>query len=267
LAKLRERGLRNLRVHIKANIMYYMQAIWSHEPPDQRFFRLHEVPVPKLQGEMTYTLEANPDAVPLAPEWKKPLKLVVKCELDPDLEFQTLQEVADLDNLLGCKGNYMIFPLKEPNALTKFMMTPYLDPIAGLGDPDPLGNWTLSDFVKYACCLHEKLSKEQFERLRPGLEETYRLLVNARGSDGEEIVVPTDSLFIEALPGVHPILEDFKLFHRVVDVKKVQAEVRGMEFENLRFAARLLQGEREDLTIEKKVVVENAGTTVIGSDA
>ena len=29
-----------LRVHVKENILYYMQAIWSHEPPDQRFFRL-----------------------------------------------------------------------------------------------------------------------------------------------------------------------------------------------------------------------------------
>src|SRR5439155_5461323 len=27
-----------LRVHVKDNILYYMQAIWSHEPPDQRFF-------------------------------------------------------------------------------------------------------------------------------------------------------------------------------------------------------------------------------------
>jgi hypothetical protein len=262
----RKAQISRLRIHIKANIMYYMQAIWSHEPPDQRFFRLHEVPVPKLQGEMTYTLEENPDAIPLQPNWKKPLKLVVKCNLDSDLESQTLQEVADLDNLLGFKGNYMIFPLKEPNALTKFMMTPYLDPIAGLGDPDPLGNWTLSDFVKYACCLHEKLSKEQFERLRAGLEETYRLLVNARGSDGEEIVVPTDSLFIEALPGVHPILEDFKLFHRVVDVKKVQADVRAVEFENLRMAARLLAGEREDPTIEKKMIIEGVPQIAVNPD-
>jgi hypothetical protein len=29
-----------LRIHVKQNILYYMQAIWDHEPPDQRFFRL-----------------------------------------------------------------------------------------------------------------------------------------------------------------------------------------------------------------------------------
>jgi hypothetical protein len=73
-------------------------------------------------------------------------------------------------------------------------------------------------------------------------------------------------LFIEALPGVHPILEDFKLFHRVIDVKKAQADVRAVELENLRAAARLLAGEREDPTIEKKVIVENPGTTIVGSD-
>ena len=42
--------------------------------------------------------------------------------------------------------------------------------------------------------------------------QAYQQLVNAPGTDGDEIVVPTDSLFIEALPGVHPILEDFKPF-------------------------------------------------------
>lgn len=30
-----------LRIHVKQNIIYYMQAIWAHESPDQRFFRLY----------------------------------------------------------------------------------------------------------------------------------------------------------------------------------------------------------------------------------
>ena len=33
-------------MHVKENILYYMQAIWSHEPPDQRFFRLYNIDVP-----------------------------------------------------------------------------------------------------------------------------------------------------------------------------------------------------------------------------
>ena len=35
-----------LRVHVKENILYYMQAIWRQEPPDQRFFRLYNIDVP-----------------------------------------------------------------------------------------------------------------------------------------------------------------------------------------------------------------------------
>ncbi len=264
----RKEQIARLRVHIKSNIMYYMQAIWSHESDDQRYFRLHEVRVPKLKGKLIHTLASDPDAIPLPPTWTKPLKHVVKCEIDADdIEFESLEQVADLDNLLGFKGNYMMFPLKQGNVLTDFMMMPYLDPVAGLRDPDPLGDWTLTDFVDYVCCLRHSLSQSEFDKLRPGLEAVYRHLVNAPGSDGEEIIVPTDSLFIEALPGVHPILEDFKLFHRVVDVKKVQAEVRGAEFENLRAAARLLAGEREDPTIEKKIVVEGGTDVLVAPDA
>jgi hypothetical protein len=107
----------------------------------------------------------------------------------------------------------MMFPLKKSNALTDFMTIPYLDPVFGVGDPDPLADWTLTDFVKYVCCLRKKLPKEEFLKLLSGMMEAYRNLVNTQGSDRNEIVVPTDSLFIEALPGAHPILEDFKLFH------------------------------------------------------
>jgi hypothetical protein len=261
----RKTQIARLRVHVKANIMYYMQAIWSFEPPDQRFFRLHQVRVPKLQGQLTYTLEDDPDGTPMPPTWAKPTKLVAKCALPDDLEFETLAEAADLDNLLGFKGNYMMFPLKKSNTLTDFMMVPYLDPILGLRDPDPAGTWTLPEFIEYVCCLRKQLSKDEFVRRLPGLIDAYRQIQNASGAEGDEIVVPTDSLFIEALPGVHPILEDFKLFHRLVDVKKAQAEVRAAELENVRAAARLLAGERDDPSIEKTVVIKG-NTNVITDD-
>jgi hypothetical protein len=264
----RRAQIARLRLHIKSNIMYYMQAIWSHEPPDQRFFRLHEVSVPKLTGKMSYKLEEDDDAVPMPPTWTKPLKLTAKCNLDTTdfKEHQTLEEVADLDNLLGFKGNYMMFPLKKSNILTDFMMTPYFDPTTIIRDPDPLGQWTLAEFSKYVCCLYHKLRKEEFERRFPGLKEIYLLLMNTSDVDGDEIIVPTGSLFIEALPGAHPILEDFKLMHRAVDVKKAKADVRAAELENIRAAARILGDKLEDPNIEKKVVIQGGNGMIVSPD-
>src|SRR5262249_271719 len=137
----RKTQIDRLRVHLKSNIMYYMQAIWSHEPPDQRFFRLHQVRVPKLKGKTRYTVVADQDAIPKAGDWITPHKVIVKCQLDSVLEYEPLEEVADLDTLLGFKGNYMMFPLKASNVLTDFMMIPYLDAVMGIRDPDLLGNW------------------------------------------------------------------------------------------------------------------------------
>ena len=71
--------------------------------------------------------------------------------------------MADLDKLLGFKGNYMIFPLKKSNPLTDFMMAPYVDQEWGLYDPDTVGNMTLDEFSDYVCCLKKKLLPEDFE--------------------------------------------------------------------------------------------------------
>jgi hypothetical protein len=78
----------------------------------------------------------------------------------------------------------------------------------------------------------------------------------------ELINVPTDSLFIEALPGEHPLLGDFQALHRAVDVKKVQVDVRELELENIRYAARVLSGERGDPDVDKRVIIEGPGVTV-----
>ncbi|MGY8679566.1 hypothetical protein Q2941_17475 [Bradyrhizobium sp. UFLA05-153] len=49
-------------------------------------------------------------------------------------------------------------------------------------------------------------------------------------------------------------------------MKKVQAEVRRAELENIRLAARALEGEREDPDIEKNIVIENARDLVIDTE-
>ena len=260
----RKAQIDRLRVHIKQNIFYYMQAIWSYEPPDERFFRLHDLPVPRLVGTKTYKLVEDPNATPMPPDWKTPVKLTVQSEIEKaKIQFDQLGEIADIDNLLGFKGNFMIFPMREGNDLTDFLMTPYYGQIGELIDPDPLGNWTLHDFVEYVCCLKDQLSQDKFLQRLPGLTKAYQELKDKAIAD-DEIVVPTDSLYIEALPGVRPVLEDFKLLHRAIDVKKVRAEVRSAELENVRLAARLLAGERGDPTVQKEIVIEKADATVIG---
>ena len=46
----------------------------------------------------------------------------------------------------------------------------------------------------------------------------------------------------------------------------MQAQVRHAELENIRLAARALEGEREDPDIEKKIVVEGGTGVVIGTE-
>ncbi len=273
-----------LQVHLKQNLLYYMQAIWSHEPADQRFFRLHEVPVPTFRvNRRSFKVDfASPQATALAPVHQSLPRFggrqaavypfEVKTEIDPEMEFMPLSQAADLDNLLGFKGNYMIFPLQESNVLTDYMMDPYVDRAFGqIVDPADPNNWTLEEFSQYVCCLKDVLTAQEFASVRTQLAEQYgRLLAAPRRTD-DILVIPTDSVFIEALPAAHSLIEDFKAQHRAIDVKKVQAEVRKMELENIRLTARLLAGEREDPDIEsvKQVFLNNTDmeTTVdVGGD-
>lgn len=78
-----------------------------------------------------------------------------------------LVEVADLDTLLGFKGNYMIFPLMEHNALTVFKAAPYIHSAFGAMDPDEMANVSLDQYSQYICCLHDKLSQADFDAIKP----------------------------------------------------------------------------------------------------
>jgi hypothetical protein len=268
-----------LRLHVKENILYYMQAVWSHTFKDQLFLALHKKRVPRLAVREQHYRVSEPSTVPASVPAKAgevvlavDAELQLEPELDPDEDFVTLAEVADLDNLLGFKGNYLIFPLKVSNALTDFMMTPFVDAELGLRDPDELGNWTPEEFVAYAHALHaemqEQLARGEITEEELGaaverLSDQLRRLLSAPRRAEDEITVPTGSLYIEALPGAHPILEDFKAMHRAVDVKKVQAEVRKLEMENLRYAARILEGERDDPEVEKRIIVEGGVQSLV----
>jgi hypothetical protein len=254
-----------LCVHVKENILYYVQASYRHEPPDQRFFRLHTVPVPDLTGSVTYA--AGPARTPNTQPQRgtSPLAFEAHINLNLPLQWTTLGEVADLDNLLGFKGNYMIFPLKAGNPLTEVMMAPYVDAALGVHDPDDIGNWTVDEYLEYVCCLSRNYP-DMFTRYRDSLREEYQRLLSAPRRTSDEITVPSGSLYIEALPGAHPILEDFKLRHRAVDVLKAQAEARRAELENLRIAARLLSAEFDDPDVDRRIVVEGNSNLLLSAE-
>jgi hypothetical protein len=263
-----------LRVHVKDNILYYMQAIWRQEPPDQRFFRLYDIDVPivtpntesvPLRGG---TGEAGHTAAGLLALLEERDTVSISLPM-PSVTVTTkkLVEVADLENVLAYKGNYMVFALKENNYITLHMMQDYLevDEVLGLRDPDELGNYSVDELRKFAACII-RTKPELFEEHRDEFKQLLVDRLSSPRSDDDLVIVPTSSLYIECLVGTHPLLEDFKLLHRALDVKKVQAEVRHAELENVRLASRALKGKDEDPNIEKKIVIENGSSVVVDTD-
>ncbi|MBZ5650805.1 MAG: hypothetical protein LAO18_10010 [Acidobacteriia bacterium] len=268
-----ETKVKRLLVHIRNNIFYYMQAIWSLEPPDQRYLRLYKVQVPVLELESrTYRVKVHKESADSdifarfreTGTEKHRAFLHGTLKHSPNGAFDTvpLVEVADINTLLGCEGNYMIFPMNEHNALTEFMAAPYIDSAFGAMDPDELSNVSLDDFSKYICCLHEKMTQDEFDGIKDQLRAWLDKLLASPLRNGDEIVIPTGSLFIESLVDPNTVLEIFKMKHRELDVYKVQEEVRKAGLENLRLAARLLNARLEDPDIEKKIVVAGSGIGV-----
>ena len=270
--------VRRLLAHFKNNILYYMQAIWSMEPPDQRYMRLYKVMVPQFEATRTLVIDPTPEHDifesfrPAGTErytaWLHGA-IATKDgtpEGEPDITYKPLVEVADLDTVLGFKANCIVFPLKAHNPITEFMAAPFVDDAFGAMDPDQLSNVSLEEFSKYICCLAEH-DPVEFERVKPVLKLWLKQLLADPLRNGDEIIVPTGSLFIELLPSDKSLLEDFKLKHREWDVYKVQAEVRKLELENVRYAARLLGERLDDPDIDKQIFVSPGAQPVIDVDA
>ncbi|KIC95482.1 hypothetical protein [Flavihumibacter solisilvae] len=263
-----ETRVSRLLVHFRNNILYYMQAIWSLEPPDQRFLRLQKVQVPDLvlDGEKTYKVEVANSMDVFAmfrPDGTTKHKATVSGKLKKPFTYKSLVEVAEIDQPLGFKGNYIIFPMKQHNALTDFMAAPFIDAAFGAMDPDQWTNINLDDFSKYIKNLHDT-DPEKFEKWKPALHDMLGQLLADPLRNGDEVIIPSGSLYIEALPATHPLLEDFKLRHRELDVYKVQEEVRKLGLENLRYASRLIHNERTDPEIEKYISIDGKDNPQIG---
>ncbi len=270
-------GVSQLRNHIKDNILHYMQAIWTYEKPDQRFFRLYdlpvEIPVPESSGggaastTADFTINPQPEENFLHPNWLPGMTdthLNVNITLPPPstaTESKRLHQIADLDNLVGFKGNYMMFPLKECTYITDFMMQDYVDDYFGIREPDPVSGYSTEELLTYAEQVwhHEDTTDE----MREALNNLIQQRLTSPRLDDEMIVVPTGQLFIEALKGEHALLENFKEQHRAMDMLKVQEEVRAERLENLRRAARLVGGDPllDDPDVDKKIIVEGSNST------
>lgn len=261
----RHEAIDQLRVHVKQNIIYYMQAIWDHEPPDQRYFRLYnlEITCPGYDQNLV-DITIPPPPSPIGGNLSSP-KTKYKVNTPVlGIDKVYLKDLADLDNPLGYKGNYMIFPLKTPTILTTFMLQEFIDEDTGIRDPEPDANFDIQTFDQdwqdalAALARNDANAANALAKLKDNL--TKYLTVARRTTD--EIIVPTGQLFIEALTGTHPLLEDFKLLHRVQDVRKVKAEVRHAELDNLRLASRLVAAQEDAKNISlladvaKKIVVE-----------
>ncbi|MEZ0447568.1 hypothetical protein [Cellulomonas sp. ICMP 17802] len=260
-----------LRGHVKDNILYYMQAIWSHEPADQRFFRVYnyDISIPEPPGAGTPDVTATKTAPSIVQRLAGDVGTQSWMASMPGPSKTTvtrkLVDIADLDTVLGYKGNYAIYPLLQNNFVTLNMMQDYLEvseDVVRLKDPDPLGNFTIDELVQLAECVRAT----DADLYRANEEDFKKLIVDRFLSghpDDDRVIVPTNSLYMEALVGTHPLLEDFKLYHRALDVRKVQAEVRHAELENLRLAVRAAKGKDDDPDIDKKIMVEGvAGVDV-----
>jgi len=277
---LRKRGIvLQFLVHIKQNILHYMQAIWMHEHPDQLYFRLHDkdISVPKPNGKLEMSIRRVEDDAydTLLNDFRRPevatpsLPSAIKFTLDTpvilptatiDSDSKKLREVAHIDQPLGFKGNYMIFPAKGCMYLTDFMVKGYIDDYFGVRDPDQSGDYDPDELIhKVRELVSEgKISVAQWEAIRPQLAS----LLQQGSLKGEVVSVPTGQLFIEALPGSHSVLEPYKLHHRALDVRKAQGELIQQNIENLRRAQRIAGGDLADPEVDKYIQIEGNAMNV-----
>ena len=93
----------------------------------------------------------------------------------------------------------------------------------------------------------------------PGSGFTYDCIrMGLKSQENEELA----ALYLEMLDR-RGLRERFKAAHRMIDVKAAQEKLRGDALENVRRAARLLAGEREDPNIDHRVLIQGSVPGVV----
>lgn len=243
-----------LLIHLKENILYYLQAILDHEVRDQQFLRLRDTMVPKVQGRVQYQLVPT-DRPRRAPTFNAPLEVRATATLSVNGE-EKLGDIANLAKPLGYVGNAVVFELTRWDPLVTFLMAPFSSSVTGVADPDAGGTMSIDEVERLVCALQDNLPTADYQALKPRIDEAYQARVADPHPDSQEIVISTGSLFIEALPGAHAVLEDFKLAHRALDVSQVALTSVTNRIEQLRLAARIISDQFDDPETEKVVIRE-----------
>jgi hypothetical protein len=98
-----KRKLERLFTHLRHYLLYYYQAIWAHEPPDQRLLRYKKegrrVPI-EWRGPVEFFQQAG-----APPQTNSP-------DFSPTGREAELWDLIDLTGPLGYTGNYAVFALK-----------------------------------------------------------------------------------------------------------------------------------------------------------
>ena len=268
--------VKQLQLHIRQNIFHYMHAIWEMKHPDELFFQLAEQEVYYLgAGTATCTFAPlTPSPAPAIPGVNRGSHAFsIDCGPPTLPDFSTpaaiealkrpLGSIAHIDQLLGFKGNYALFPLKDCTHITDYMMQEFVDDYLGVKDPATEVGVSSEELLDYARAAIDsgQLSPTEIEALNDLIVRS----ISSVHHNTDEVVLPTGQIYLEALKGEQALLEDFKLAHRGMDVLKVQEEIRDARMDALRKALRLV-GTDPDLTdpdIDKKIVVEGGDDTIV----
>lgn len=129
---------------------------------------------------------------------------------------------------------------------------------------DPL-NWSIEEFTSTPS-LEGNTFRRRGPRAAASVAKDLSDKCDQSSRNNDVVVVPTNSLFIAALPDSHSLLQQFTLYHRMVDLMRAEAEQRGKELENLRRTAIIPSGEREDPNIDHHVFIQGTvcGVVVTG---